>query len=176
MAHCICANPSQAGLCLHAVALLFHLFTSSQAGMVSLLKLSHSAESPNPPSAVSPTSLVTGQHHLTQRLLGMFHQAPRPQPTPGNQLLAEFGLTPIASAHQAWLGLSLRIGEKRLQFVPKIEQFVGNILNQKDYTFSRTFSYDPKGPYLSLRNGCAVRRIAEDYKKRRHRPIPYDLL
>ena len=133
---CSCSKWPPVSPCPHGVALLLTINDLSQSGSLSITPK---------PSSVPPS--VPGTHHLTKRLLGAFRQASRPDQiaiAASQELVVEFGLTAVSERYQPRLALSLKIGTKRVQYIPKIREFLNDILGQNTYPLSKTFTYDPK--------------------------------
>jgi len=130
--NCTCSTIAAPKWCPHIVALMATL-------------QSYPKETPQwryattTPEVVTPTVALpsnTPEYAMTQRLLKAFQTTRKDSPIHANvqeakPLIIEFGLRIISDHYNSMLALTIKIGIKRVYFVPKLVQFLSTIIGKE---------------------------------------------
>lgn len=97
---------------------------------------------------LTPSVPPNAQYALAQQILREFQES-RQQPDrvaqeSGQTLLMEFGLSLLVPyPYNPVLAITLKIGAKRVQYVPNLAHFLTHVVGKTSLAFSKTFTYDP---------------------------------
>ncbi len=114
---------------------------------------------------------VNGDIQLTNRILGLFTEAPIRQNSTRaifdarTQLDVEIICRPVSYGYRSYmLGIELKVGPKRLYVVQKIRDFLNRVERREPHVFTRLFTYDPEQHSFAKEADAVLQKLMEIYR------------